>query len=120
LVEAFDVLAASIGAEAGAAGLSVTVESGRADGFGTTDVATLDVSISGDGPAVRVWDERGGDVWIELPAEDVTAAWWRQGRKEASLVEVVIALAEGRYTVESGIVSVSPRNRRPLTLRSQM
>ena len=112
-------LAGQIETEARASGVAIAIEHGTADGFGMTDAAILDVSIAHGGP-VRVWDEGDGDVWLELPGEEIASAWWRQGRKEATLAEVVIALAQGRYAIASGVVSVTPPGRKALTLKDVM
>jgi hypothetical protein len=115
---AFDDLASQIETDASLAGLPIAIRSGAANGFGVQNMTTLDVSTQGSDASVRLWDEGQGDFWIEVGG--ARAAWWRQGRKEAMLAEVVIALVEGRFSVDNGRITVFPRGRTSLALRERL
>jgi hypothetical protein len=113
-----DDLAAQIEAKALIAGIPLEIRRGSADGFGLESATLLDLSVPGSGHRVRVWNEGQGDFWIEVAG--VTAAWWRHGRKEATLAEVVITLVEGRFSVRKGRIMVSPRGRTSIALADRM
>jgi hypothetical protein len=113
-----DDLVRQVEAAALSVGLPIRLNRGMADGFGIEQTTILDFSTPGSAQVIRLWEEGLGDFWIEVAG--ATAAWWRQGRKEATLAEVVFALIEGRFTVDDETVTVSPHDRSPLVLASRM
>lgn len=94
----------AVAAEIAADGLNLVF--GKESGFGLVDASILHIT----GPAkteVRLWDEGGGDFFIEIGEERLVAAWWRQDAKRASLARVVRAILDGTFAVAKGRVTVT-------------
>lgn len=84
---------------------NVLVQLGSADAYGGVDVSYVDLSLPDSQHTVRLWDESGGDYWIDLDGEFV-AAWWRQDGKRTSLARVIVALLDGQSRIDRGVASV--------------
>ena len=84
---------------------TATARYGTEDAFGAKQVPFVSIALPGSTHAVRLWDEGNGDFWIDVDGENV-AAWWRQDGKRTSRASVVLALLEGRFRQENGVVSV--------------
>ena len=98
----------------------LSVSRGTADGFGRTEVPTLEI-VGDSGGRVRVWEEGGrGDFLFEVGVTDEFGAWWGQGRKkQEQLPNVIVELAGGRFELVKGRITVNVSGR-AIALREQM